>query len=129
MRPALTLPCPFLQFCGRHHIPLLQLLRASYLRGLPSGLFRVSTPAGTCPGRRGAPGGLGLVAELPGFRPLPRVGGLQAPPRGCQRNRAFCFALLCTGMVRYVGPPCSWCTRRCRCRLGQELEEAHAGYI
>ena len=37
---ALTRPSP--QLRGRHHLPLLQLLRSPHLRGLPAGLLRVS---------------------------------------------------------------------------------------
>uniref|UniRef100_A0A5F9C9N7 Integral membrane protein GPR175 n=1 Tax=Oryctolagus cuniculus TaxID=9986 RepID=A0A5F9C9N7_RABIT len=35
--------CCFFLLCGRHHLPLLQLLRAAHLRGLPPGLLRLGT--------------------------------------------------------------------------------------
>ena len=72
MRPALT--CPLPQLCGRHNVPLLQLLRTPHLRGLPPGLLRVSPPTGA----RGA-GGLEVLAELWALPAQPTARDWRAP--------------------------------------------------
>lgn len=48
--------------------------------------------------------------------PVSGVGGLQAPPRGCRRNRAFLFLSLYTCLVQLLELHCS------ECRLRQERE-------
>lgn len=97
---ALTRPCP--QLRGRHHLPLLQLLCAPHLRGLPARLLRVSPPRARDAGwelKSEAAGGVACAcAPTPphSHRPQPPSLWLRAPAvpvRACSRVHAHVCAL------------------------------------
>lgn len=108
---ALTRPCP--QLRGRHHLPLLQLLCAPHLRGLPARLLRVSRSRGRDAGWDFEPEAVGGVACLRPTPPPPPHPPASSPPSSGLGLRRPGFRELRRPRVRVESMPMRVRTRAC----------------